>query len=123
MRSPDGSADIYLILAGLAVAARHGFEMDNALEFAAKTYVDVNIFHDEHKEKIKALAHLPSSCWESAQVLKQQKDIYLKYGVFTESMIDGFVKNLMSFNDKTLRADIKNDEELMKIVNNYFHCG
>ena len=31
-RCPDGSADVYLLIAGLAVAARHGFEMENALQ-------------------------------------------------------------------------------------------
>lgn len=31
MRSPDGSADLYQLIAGLAVACRHGFEMENAL--------------------------------------------------------------------------------------------
>ena len=30
-RCPDGSADIYLLLAGLAVAARHGFEMERCV--------------------------------------------------------------------------------------------
>ena len=30
MRSPDASADIYQLLAGLCVACRHGFEMANA---------------------------------------------------------------------------------------------
>ena len=34
MRSPDGSADIYQLIAGLAVACRYGFEMENSLEFA-----------------------------------------------------------------------------------------
>ena len=43
MRSPDGSADLYQLLAGLAVACRHGFEIDNALTIAEKTYVNVNI--------------------------------------------------------------------------------
>ena len=33
-RCPDGSADIHLLLAGLAVAARHGLEMENALNYA-----------------------------------------------------------------------------------------
>lgn len=36
MRSPDGSADLYQLLAGLAVACRHGFEMSDALEVAEK---------------------------------------------------------------------------------------
>lgn len=36
MRSPDGSADLYQLLAGLAVACRHGFEIENALDIAEK---------------------------------------------------------------------------------------
>ena len=43
-RCPDGSANIYLLLAGLAVATRHGLEMKNALELADKLYVDVIFF-------------------------------------------------------------------------------
>jgi len=123
VRSPDGSADIYLFLAGLAVAARHGFETKDALDFAEKTYVNVNIFHDEHKHKCDALEKLPTSCWESADCLAKHADIYKKYDVFSQSIIDGTINNLKSFNDLTLRANINNDEELMKIVNRYLHCG
>ncbi len=123
MRSPDGSADIYLLLASLAVAARHGFEMGNALQFAEKSYVNVNIFHDEHKEKVKDLAHLPASCFESAETLIKQKDIYLKHDVFTDGIIEGLVKNLRAFDDANLRANIKSDEELMKLVEKHLHCG
>lgn len=36
MRSPDGSADLYQLIAGLAVACRRGFEMADALEVAEK---------------------------------------------------------------------------------------
>jgi hypothetical protein len=52
-RCPDGSADVYLTLAGLTVAARHGLEMANALKYASETYVDVNIFAEEHKAKVE----------------------------------------------------------------------
>jgi len=123
LRSPDCSADIFLLLAGLAVAARHGFEMENALDFAKKSYVNVNIFHSEHENKCKDLEKLPASCWESAEVLLKQKDIYLKYDIFTDGIIEGIVKNLKAFNDQTLRTDIKDNEELMQLVNNYIHCG
>ena len=47
MRSPDGSADLYQLLAGLAVACRHGFEIENALAIAEQTYVNVNIHQKE----------------------------------------------------------------------------
>ena len=49
-RCPDGSANIHLLLAGLAVAARHGLEMEGALESANKLYVDVNIFSPNQRE-------------------------------------------------------------------------
>jgi glutamine synthetase len=123
-RCPDGSADIYLLLAGLTVAARHGFEMKNALEYAKKTYVDVNIFMDEHKKKLESLSVLPGSCWESAEALLEQKDIYTKYGVFSDGMLDWIATYLKSFDDKTLRQDIgNNDAEVLKLVDRFFHCG
>ncbi len=123
VRSPDGSADVYLFLAGLAVAARHGFEMEKALEYAEKTYVNVNIFHDEHKHKCEELEKLPTSCWESADCLLKHAEIYKKHNVFSQSIIDGTIKTLKSYNDKTLRNDLKSDDELMAIVNKFFHCG
>ncbi|MCD4788601.1 MAG: glutamine synthetase family protein [Bacteroidales bacterium] len=122
LRSPDGSADIYLLMAGLAIAARHGIEIENALEYAKKTYVDVDIFKD--KNRLKELNHLPGSCWESAEFLQKQKDIYLKYDVFTEGTINGITEYLRKFNDKNLRNELEDKpEELLKMVKQYFHCG
>ena len=66
MRSPDGSADLYQLLAGLAVACRHGFEIDDALEIAEKTYVNVNIHKEENQDRLKTLDQLPDSCAASA---------------------------------------------------------
>jgi glutamine synthetase len=56
-RSADGSADIYYVLAGLVVAARTGFEMPDALQTAARTYVDRNI-HD-YQDSLNTLEQLP----------------------------------------------------------------
>ena len=121
-RSPDGSADTHLLMAGLVVAARHGFEMQDPLDFAKKNYVDVDIFKDT--EKLKELAKLPTSCYESALEMERQKDIYTKYGVFTEGMLDWIISYLKSFNDRNIREEIgDNEEELMKLVNKFFHCG
>lgn len=122
-RCPDGSADIYLLLAGLTVAARHGLEMENSLDLIQKSYVGVNIFKDEYKEICKGLAQLPVSCWDSAECLKKQADIYLKYGVFPPELIDGMIKELKSYNDKDLLAKISgNYAELMKLVESFLHC-
>jgi glutamine synthetase len=123
-RGADGTADIYLLIAGLAVAALHGLEMKDALKYAERTYVDVNIFKDEHKDRVKSLSQLPTSCWESAEALEQQKPIYLKYGIFSEGMINWIISYLKSFEDKNLRRDIGNNkEEIMKLVEQYFHAG
>ena len=123
-RCPDGSADVYLLLAGLTVAARSGFEMKDALEFAAKTYVDVNIFHEEHKDKVKSLNSLPDSCWESAEMLEKQREIYERHGVFSAHIIDGIIKDLKKFNDKYIRKELEtNPDRMMEFVSKYYYCG
>ncbi|MBR5802876.1 MAG: glutamine synthetase [Bacteroidaceae bacterium] len=124
MRSPDGSADIYQLIAGLAVACRYGFELENALEIAEKTYVNVNIHQKENADKLNSLACLPDSCEASADCIERQRAAFEKYNVFSPAMIDGIIKKLRSYGDKTLRADINgNQEEMLKLVNRYFHCG
>ena len=123
-RCPDGSADVYLLLAGLTVAARHGLEMKDALEYARRTYVDVNIFDDENKARVAELSQLPVSCWDSADMLLKQGDIYRMYDVFPQSVIEGTANKLKSFDDKGLRESLEgNKEKLQEIVNRYFHCG
>lgn len=123
-RCPDVSADVYLLIAGLTVAARHGLQMANALEMAEKTYVDVNIFKEEHKQKCSTLTQLPVSCYDSAQQLKKQADIYLKNDVFSKGIIDGLIKKLESYNDQNLRKQIEeNVDEVQKLVQRYMHCG
>ena len=123
-RCPDGSADIYLLLAGLVVAARHGFEMENALKFAEKTYVNVNIHKPEEKERLMSLKQLPASCWDSADELSQHRAIFENHGVFPAEMIDDIIKMLKSFNDQNIRKEIEKDpKKMLELVNKYFHCG
>jgi glutamine synthetase len=123
-RCADGSADIYLLLAGLAVAARYGLEMEGALELADKLYVDVNIFSPEHKKVQERLPQLPTSCWESAESLLKDREIYQRDGVFTPVVIDGVVKKLKSYNDKNLSEKLYGKEdEIKKLVDEYLHCS
>lgn len=124
MRSPDGSADIYQLIAGLAVACRHGFEIDDSLAIADKTYVDVNIHSKENEGKLKDLGCLPSSCSESADCLNKQRQIYEQYNVFSPQMIEGIIKKLRDYNDDNLRERIiNNNEEVNKLVKLHFNCG
>ena len=124
MRSPDGSADIYQLIAGLCVACRHGFEMADALDIADKTYVNYNIHDAENAERVAALEQLPDSCEASADCLEKRRKVFEEHGIFSPMMIDGIEKQLRSYGDRTLRRDIENnDEEIQKLVNRYFHCG
>lgn len=124
MRSPDGSADLYQLLAGLAVACRYGFEMSDALEVAEKTYVNVNIHQKENADRLEALAQLPDSCAASADCLQRQRAVFEQYNVFSPAMIDGIITRLRSYDDRTLRADLEGKQDAMlALVKKYFHCG
>ena len=121
-RSPDCSADVYLLLAGLTVAARSGFEMENPLTLAEKTYVDVNIFEEQHKNRVASLNCLPASCRESAEMLDKQREIYERHGVFPAQIIDDLIKELKKFNDKDIRKELKNNpEKIMEMVQKYYY--
>ncbi|MBR1798978.1 MAG: glutamine synthetase [Bacteroidales bacterium] len=122
LRTPDGSANVYLLLAGMAVAARHGFEMANAVEYARERYVSVNIF--EHPEVLSRLDVLPDSCAASADVLLRDRAIYEQDGVFAPALIDGIVAKLRAHNDRTLRAELAADPARMqRMVETFIHCG
>ena len=70
------------------------------------------------------LEQLPDSCAASADCLERQRAVFEQYNVFSPAMIDGIIKKLRSYGDRTLRADIgTNQEEMLKLVNRYFHCG
>jgi glutamine synthetase len=98
-------------------------EMKDALKKVEELYVDVNIFKEEHKEKLTKLKHLPVSCWESAEILEKQRDFYEKNNIFPSGTIDSFIKKLKSYNDKDLSLALHgNKEEIKKLVNKYMHC-
>ncbi|UCF80116.1 MAG: glutamine synthetase [Acidobacteriota bacterium] len=122
-RCPDGSADIYLLLSGLAVAARYGLEMKGALELAKKLYVDVNIFSPEYKEVQEKLPQLPTSCWESAESLLKDREIYQRDGVFPSMVVDGIAKKLKSYDDRNLSERLYGKGgEIKKLVDEHLHC-
>ncbi len=77
LRSPDGSAIIHLLLAGMAMAAEWGFQDSRTLfgdsgplELADKLYVKGNIITDP--ELVKRLPSLPTSCVESRPPAAQE---------------------------------------------------
>lgn len=124
LRSADGSADIYLLIAAMCVAARDGFEMQEALKRAEELYVSVNIHNEESKDKLASLKGLPDSCEASADALEKDRDIFEKDDVFHQDMISGIAENLRNFKDGQLRKQIGDDrEKMLSEVRKYWHCG
>jgi glutamine synthetase len=98
--------------------------MENALEVAERTYVNVNIHQKENEEKLNALASLPDSCEASADCLERQRAVFEEHNVFSPAMIDGIIRKLRSYGDRTMRSDIEGDQDAMlRLVKHYFHCG
>lgn len=124
LRSADCSADIYQLLAAMVVAARKGFEMEDALKKAEDTYVSVNIHSDENKEKLAQLKSLPDSCLASADALEKVREVFEEKGVFSPRLIDGIISKLRKYDDADLRKKTSGDpNRMMKVVRKYWHCG
>ncbi len=122
-RVPDGSADIYLLVAGLIVAGQHGLEMPNGLEVAKDLYANTDIFTPEYKDKLEQLEQLPTCCFDSADCLLAKRDIFEKGDIFPTGTIEAVAEKLKAFNDKGLNEKLLGDaEETMKFVNKYMHC-
>ncbi len=122
LRSPDGSADLYHLMAGIILAAKDGILSEKSLDKANKTYVNFNIFDDEHKDLYSTLKSLPTSCYESAEYLENDRDFYQKEGVFPSGTINGFVKRLKDFDDKDMNERLFSDhDEIKKLVDSYIH--
>ena len=124
MRSPDGSADIYNMMAGLVNAARIGINMPDALQVAEETYVDVNIHAKGNEAKLHSLKQLPASCYESALMLERSRALFEDAGVFSPALIDGTIAMLKSYDDARIREQVGQHPALMsELVKRYYHCG
>jgi len=114
LRSPDGSALVHLLLAGLTLAAEWGLRHPaEAQQIADSLYVTGNIFRN--KEVLGRLAALPTSCEESAQILLQKRHLYESEGVFPASVI-AYVADLLKAekdaNMNCVLADLPADDRL-----------
>jgi glutamine synthetase len=124
MRSPDASANVYLLMASLAVACRYGFSLKDGIKVADSTYVNVNIHKKENSKILSKLSTLPDSCAASADCLEKQRKIYEEKGVFSKGMIDGIIAKLRAFDDRTVRAKAAKSKKVMAdLVKEFFHCG
>ncbi|NOX17224.1 MAG: glutamine synthetase [Chlorobi bacterium] len=121
-RAPDGSADIYHLLAGMVMAMQSGLEMQNGLNLAEKLRADGNIFSD--KELLAKLEQLPASCYESAEELEKEIRFFNQDNVFPKGTLDRFIKMLKSYDDKNLSERLyQKEDEIMKLVQRFINYG
>jgi glutamine synthetase len=111
LRSPDGSAIIHLLLAGIVMAADWSFKEDRTLfkdsgplELAEKLYIKGNIFTD--RELLKKLPALPTSCVESSRILLKKRDLFERDGVFPASVIEYIARLLQDENDEFMNKKL-----------------
>jgi glutamine synthetase len=113
LRSPDGSAIVHLLLAGIVMAAEWGSSDPRALEVAERLYVSGNIFKNDRL--LGSLDALPKSCVESSRILLAKRHLYEREGIFPPSIIDYLAELLKAENDEEMNlrlVDLPADDRL-----------
>ena len=122
-RAPDGSSDLYHLMAALILAAKEGILSKTSLNEANNLYVNVNIFEAENRDLFNSLKSLPKSCFESAKFLEKDSAFYQKDSIFPKGTIDGFIEKLIKYDDDELSERLYNKkEDIKKVVDKYIHC-
>ncbi len=118
LRSPDGSANVHQLFAGLTVAALFGLENKDSLEIAERLYISEGACVSD------CFDQLPGSCWEAAVELEKNRALYQKDQVYPDYVIDHIIQDLKSFQDNMLSEKLfGNADELNRIVKENLHCG
>jgi glutamine synthetase len=125
LRSPDGSAIIHALLAGITMAVDWGLTHDESLELAKVLYVKGNVFKD--RELLQRLPVIPGSCVESSRILQERRAFYERDGIFPSSVIEYLIHLLRSENDEIMSKSLQEmpaDErltEMRKIMHKDLH--
>ncbi len=98
LRTPDGSALVHLLLAGVVMAAEWGLRENRSSALAKKLYARANIFSD--RKLLKTFPALPASCAGSSRVLLKKRNLYERSGVFPAGVIEYVARLLKAENDE-----------------------
>lgn len=123
IRSADLTADPYTLMAACAVACRYGFELENALDIAERTYVKANIHDASQASLLASLASLPTSCSTSADALQAVRDVFESRGVFAPAFIDAQIARLKGYPKAEECLRDAPQDEVLRAVRKYFYCG
>jgi glutamine synthetase len=125
LRSPDGSALVHLLLAGIVMAAEHGLRDPRSHRTAARLFVKGNVFRNE--KLMKKLPALPRSCVESARILLEKRRLYEREGIFPPSIVEYVSQLLLAEDDEFINqqlVDLPADDRLhetRKIMHKNLH--
>ncbi len=115
LRSPDGSAIVHLLLAGIVMSAEWGLYHEDSLQIAEKLFVTGNIFKDQ--ELLSRLPALPKSCMESSRILLEKRELYEREQIFPKSIIEYVSRLLRDENDDKINqqlGDLPADDRLQQ---------
>lgn len=116
-RSPDGSALIHLLLAGIVLATDWAFVENLSLELADKSYLKDKITDDTGL--LDRFPSLPADCGESAEILVKNRGFYEKEGVFPPSIIDYIADFLKEESKKVI--SLSGSVDMRKLMHQYLH--
>ena len=98
LRTPDGSAFVHLLLAGMTLAAEHGLKHhDEAHKLATKLYIAEN-----ERPTTQGLPTLPHSCVESARLLRELRGSFERDGIFPPTVLNYICELLENEDDEHL---------------------
>jgi glutamine synthetase len=113
-RLGDGSADVHLLLAGMAVAAKHALGDPESLELAERLST---ANHDDFDQ-------LPTSCAQSADALEAERKMFQADGVFPGALIDALLVGLRGADETTPVGELGQDEAAREeLIRRYWHVG
>jgi glutamine synthetase len=118
-RSPDGSAMVHLLMAGITLATDWAFGDDESLALADNLYFEEGQISDENLSE--DIPVLPSSCGESARILISNRAFYEREGIFTPEMIDYIARTLEEENIEV--HSLSGYVDMRKLMHKYLHVG
>lgn len=125
LRSPDGSAQVHLLLAGITQAVLAGLSDEKMLDYAEERYVRGNFVDDPALSA--RLESLPGSCLEAARRLRQEREFFTQTGFFPDAVIDAALSNLEAEQDADVRdrlqrlSPAERQQEVRRILHKDLH--
>lgn len=124
-RGTDSSAYIHFFVAAILVAAIDGLQNENYLKDIKKYLRTKNIYYPENENQKQGLDVLPGSCFEAAQSLKAEEDLFVgKYPVFPQKVVNYVITQLESLHNEwcvNFENDKNDPEFVQRMINHFMH--